>query len=140
MGRPKASLRGKGSKAHVHVRTPDKSRDGMEEVRRAWREAGEPRIDGDSPLALSCRFFFSRPKTHYKADGTLKDWAPYWYTLKKNDLDNLMKLVKDALNLRAYDDDGLICTYAPPPERLYVRLGEHPRTEVMLFPVSKITG
>ena len=55
-------------------------------------------------------------------------------TRRRTDLDNLMKLVCDALNGIAYTDDHLIHSLRG---RLHRRAaGEHPRTEVRITPIT----
>jgi Holliday junction resolvase RusA-like endonuclease len=52
-----------------------------------------------SPLQMNIRFFFPRPKSHYRTGknaGILKDTAPIAFT-SKPDIDNLQKAVMDAL-------------------------------------------
>ena len=60
------------------------------------------------PLAIKCAFFFEPPKSWSKKRRTeAGDLAPYD---QKPDGDNLLKIVKDALNGVAYDDDKRICS------------------------------
>lgn len=60
------------------------------------------------PLAIKCEFFFEPPKSWSKKRRTeAADLAPYD---QKPDGDNLLKIVKDALNGVAYDDDKRICS------------------------------
>lgn len=60
------------------------------------------------PLAIKCTFFFEPPKSWSKKRRTeAADLAPYD---QKPDGDNLLKIVKDALNGVAYDDDKRICS------------------------------
>lgn len=71
-----------------------------------WREAGEPRMP-DVALALDLTIFVERPSGHYTAKGELNatgQRAPRPHR-QKPDLDNVAKLVMDALNGRAYTDD-----------------------------------
>lgn len=77
------------------------------EIRRAWEEAGKPRLPEDVPISLVLRLFVSRPASHYKASGALsaeglRNPQPM---KQKPDVDNAVKLVMDALNKRAYRDD-----------------------------------
>lgn len=138
MGRPKGSARIVGpKKAIVKMHTPKKSREALKVVKEAWEASGCEPFPAETALSLSCRFYFARPQTHYRASGELKDWAPRkWHVSKVNDLDNLMKLVKDGLNDVAFPNDGAIVTYAPSPEKLWVAgIDDEPRTEVLIFPV-----
>lgn len=60
------------------------------------------------PLAIKCAFFFEPPRSWSKKRRTeAADLAPYD---QKPDGDNLLKIVKDALNGVAYDDDKRICS------------------------------
>lgn len=59
------------------------------------------------PTALEIEFCFPRPKKHYNKKG-LKPDAPLFYAIRP-DLDNIEKLVMDALNKVFYRDDCLIC-------------------------------
>lgn len=59
------------------------------------------------PVKLSVKFYFSRPKKHYSYDGSdlkLSKNAPF-YVPKKPDLDNLLKLVMDAIQGVCYAND-----------------------------------
>lgn len=76
------------------------------EIRRAWQEAGSPRLP-DGPLMLAVTLTVARPAGHFKADGTLnatgrRMWMPY---RQKPDIDNAVKLICDALNTLAWHDD-----------------------------------
>lgn len=64
------------------------------------------------PVEMYITFEFKRPKSHYNANGDLKDGgyatpAPRWVT-KKPDLDKLCRAVGDALTHYAYDDDDQV--------------------------------
>jgi Holliday junction resolvase RusA-like endonuclease len=74
-------------------------------IQRAWEDAGHPRIDG--PVRLRVILFTPRPQSHYKADLTLStEGLRYPYpSRQKPDLDNALKLLMDALNGRAWEDD-----------------------------------
>lgn len=65
----------------------------------------------EDPLSLRLRFFFPRPKNHYRSGkhaGELKPGASLWM-VHKPDLDNLAKAVMDALKvLGFFGDDAQI--------------------------------
>ena len=66
----------------------------------------------DGALEVQLIFYFKRPKSHYRTGkyaNKLKATAPMYHTGTK-DLDNLVKFVLDALNKKAYEDDGQICS------------------------------
>lgn len=98
-GRPKFTKKG-------HVYTPSGTALAEKEIRQAWREAGEPRLD-DVALELVVKLYVQRPKLHYKQNGELsKEGLRHPIPRnKKPDVDNALKLVMDALNSRAYRDD-----------------------------------
>lgn len=79
------------------------------------------------PLQLDLRFYFSRPKSHYKTGKNahlLKDNPPEYHT-SRPDIDNLSKFVMDALNKVYWKDDSYIvsCTV----QKMY---SDKPRTEI----------
>ena len=84
------------------------------------------------PLAVSLRFYFSRPKGHYKSGKNshlLKDNVPIHH-ISRPDVDNLTKFVMDAMNKVYWRDDSIIaeCTITK-------RYDNNPRTEIS---ISKI--
>lgn len=95
--RAKVSTRGGFARAYVDKKHPSYA------LKQAIREAftGE-KLQG--PIACNLAFFFGRPKSHTK-----KQRQCHWHT-GKADIDNLQKLVFDALNGIAYDDDKQIAS------------------------------
>ncbi len=89
---------------------PRRSVEYRERVRVAWMQAGRPCFDG-APLAVSARFFFERPASHYGAGRnaqTLKPSAAV--VIPGGDIDNLAKGVLDALQTLAFrDDKQVVC-------------------------------
>jgi len=84
----------------------------------------------EGPLEATLVFYFSRPKNHFrtgKFSHLLKHDSPTWHT-KRKDIDNLIKFVLDALNERAYLDDGQIVAihsykaYTDLEPRVYVHI------------------
>ena len=63
------------------------------------------------PVTIALDFVFARPKIHFgsgKNSGTQKASAPFHH-LKRPDLDNLAKAVKDLLtNMRMWADDSVV--------------------------------
>jgi len=81
------------------------------------------------PLQLDLRFYFTRPKAHYKSGKNahlLKDNPPEYHT-SRPDCDNLCKFVMDALNKIYWKDDSYIVSLTV--QKLY---SENPRTEIEL--------
>ena len=93
--RAKFSTRGGFARAYVDKKHPSHA------LKQAIREAftGE-KLTG--PIGCNLLFHFARPKSH-----TRKQRECGWHT-GKADVDNLAKLVFDALNGIAYDDDKQI--------------------------------
>lgn len=62
------------------------------------------------PLAIAIRFYFTRPKSHFKTGKNshiMKDTAPLWHT-SKPDVDNMAKFLMDSLNKIYWKDDSYI--------------------------------
>lgn len=93
--------------------TPAKTKAAEEAIQWAWH--GKPM---EGPLRVSLRFYFKRPKNCL---ATFKPTRP--------DIDNLVKLVCDALNGLAWKDDGQIVLLEA--YKLYVSCGE-PRIELSI--------
>lgn len=76
-----------------------------QEIRRAWEEAGAPRVEGALKVLVLLRV--TRPQSHFTASGGLsaagrRHAFPF---RQKPDTDNALKLIFDALNSRAWADD-----------------------------------
>lgn len=89
-----------------------------------------PEVPFDFPLFVDLEFHFSRPKNHFGTGSKseiLKANAPEWHT-SKMDVDNLMKLIFDALNKVYWKDDGVIC-------RCHVikKYSDKPRTIIRIY-------
>jgi Holliday junction resolvase RusA-like endonuclease len=76
----------------------------QELIRAIWLASGRPRLEG--PLTATLVFHYARPEAHYRKDGELRSTAPEFPS--RHDVDNLAKLVLDALNGLLYDDDRQI--------------------------------
>jgi crossover junction endodeoxyribonuclease RusA len=103
--RVKAFVRG----GHAGVYTPDSAESWKQAVRlQATTNAPESVVA--HPVRVSLDFFLTRPKAHYKRDGSVKANSPVWHC-KKPDLDNLIKAVTDAITdtQRVWLDDSQIC-------------------------------
>lgn len=93
-GRPRLTRNGR-------TYTPPKTTAYERLVEAEWTIAGRPVLHA-GPFALDATFVFDRPKSHRLARGALRANAP---PLPREDLDNLVKLVCDALNGLAFQDD-----------------------------------
>jgi len=110
-GRPKVAIRGK----FASVYTPKETREAEDSfIAQAIKSKPETPLEG--PLSVSISFFKLKPKSYSKK---IVHWD------KKPDLDNLAKLVLDAMNKIFYQDDAQIV-------ELTCRKGfsDRPRTEV----------
>ena len=85
----------------------------------------------EGALMVQLVFWMPRSKDHYrtgKFSDLLKPNAPEMH-IKKPDGDNLAKLVLDCLEKSGfYKNDSQVCKLQV--EKLYVNIGESPRTEV----------
>ena len=74
-----------------------------------WQGIHQRAAPAAGPIILTLVFEFERPAAHYvgrRKGGELRDDAPRrWHTIKP-DGDNLVKLIKDALNGVAWRDDA----------------------------------
>lgn len=84
-GEPKSKGRPRFSK-HGHAYTPKATREAEVAVLEAWKMSGGQKLNG--PLVMECTFFLG--------------------SKRRKDLDNVGKLVMDALNKKAFDDDDQI--------------------------------
>jgi Holliday junction resolvase RusA-like endonuclease len=62
----------------------------------------------DVPIEITCVFYFRRPKSHF-VDGSLLLNSPLFVT-KVPDIDNIVKLVLDALQGVVYSNDSVVCS------------------------------
>lgn len=119
---PRAGARivGKPPKQFIQFYVPDEAKQHARAIRDAWRAEGHGRFDAHVPLALFAVFVFDRPAGHYGTGRNAAVVKPACLPLKPRgpgstgkdgkrhggDLDNLVKMVKDALSETAYVDDA----------------------------------
>lgn len=103
--RVKAFVRG----GHAGVYTPNSAESWKQSVR-LEAVANAPESLMTHPINVELDFFLSRPKAHYRRDGSVKENTAIWHT-SKPDLDNLIKAVTDAITdtQRVWLDDSQIC-------------------------------
>jgi len=103
--------------AKVHLWNPSKNfcDSFSAAVTQALQAANKSLFDTESvnPVKVTVRFFFPRPKTHFKWDHVhkcmrLRADAPT-FAAKKPDLDNCIKLLLDALQGVCFKNDFLVC-------------------------------
>lgn len=74
------------------------------EIRAIWRENGSPTLTG--AVSVYVNAYVGRPASHFKRDGTLSAKGQRERRcIRRPDVDNIGKLVLDALNKHAWLDD-----------------------------------
>lgn len=107
-GEPTGKGRPRFSRASGRAITPAATRFAENRVYLSWFEAGQPRI-ADGPIAIDVEAVLTRPRGHYRQDGSLNPAGQRSvFPTKTPDVDNLLKLVADALNGNGYRDDAQI--------------------------------
>jgi Holliday junction resolvase RusA-like endonuclease len=125
-GEPVGASRPRATRIGDHARVYMPSKDGIRlealrvlQEREDWHNSAGALFGRGIPLALHAVFYFSRPKSHYgtgrNAD-RLKVSAPFFHTARP-DLDNCVKLLKDALNGLVVHDDSQLAVYAGAEKR-----------------------
>ena len=97
--RPRATSAG----PYVRMYTPKKTMDYENLVRRCFTESGGKMISG--PVCLEAKLYFQMPKSF--SQKKQRELA-YSNCEKKPDIDNVIKIIGDALNGIAYKDDSSI--------------------------------
>jgi Holliday junction resolvase RusA-like endonuclease len=119
-GRPRFSNRGGFVKAY----DPAKSRDAKQHVRYAAKEAMRDLTPLTGALHMRAEFGIMMPKSlERKRNPRPREWR-----VKKPDLDNLLKLVKDACSGVVYLDDNTIVQVSA--RKIQCAQGEAPYTRV----------
>lgn len=104
-----------------------------EPVAVAWVQQTENYTFGDAPVRIAIEFVFERPASHFGTGRNahlLKPSAARFPGKNLGDLDNLTKLVKDALNGVAYLDDSQIVGWLEPNGKRWAAPGERTHTRV----------
>ena len=121
-GRPRFTVAGGRAIAY----TPKATRDYEDLIRQSYIAKHLPCFGQGVPLAVSVTASFSIPKNARKADRLLMLKGEILPT-KKPDLDNIAKIVLDALNGAAYHDDSQVCILRV--EKIY---GEEPSLKISI--------
>ena len=124
--RPKAARRG----GFIQIYTPRETKLYEEHALRSYIETiGKVKLTG--PIEAEVRGVFPVPKSSSKKEQQKMLSGEIDHT-KKPDCDNMGKVVFDALNSVAFDDDSAIC-------RAYIdkRYGENPRVDVRLKELNR---
>jgi len=111
--KPQPKERARVCKGHSY--TPARTLAAERNIRLAWIAAGLTRTPLTRPLKAELCFVFLRPKSRAKLQEK-------WHSIRP-DADNCGKLIFDALNGVAYEDDAQICqiiaskTYTDDPQK-----------------------
>lgn len=88
--------------------TPKPTRAAEKQIATEWMVAGRVRLP-DGPIDLWVTATMPRPARHYRKDGSLSaEGCRHARPTGKPDLDNVVKLIADALNGLAWRDDAQI--------------------------------
>lgn len=120
-GRPRFTRTG-------HAYTPDSTAEYEKRVKLAYKQAGGGKLNGF--ISAGILAVFAVPKSYSKARSAAVLNATF--AAKKPDCDNIAKIILDALNGIAYDDDAQVV-------ELHVgkRYGEADRVTVLLGEVER---
>lgn len=103
-GKPQGKQRPRFSRISKTVYTPTKTAKYEKQIAKAYTESGGKCIPADCYVSVSVSAFFPIPKSYSKKkreDCLERILRPD----KKPDMDNILKVVLDALNKVAYEDD-----------------------------------
>ena len=103
-GKPQGKQRPRFSRISKTVYTPTKTAKYEKQIAKAYTDSGGKCIPADCYVCVSVSAFFPVPKSYSKKkreDCIERILRPD----KKPDMDNIMKVVLDALNKVAYEDD-----------------------------------
>ena len=133
-GEPVAQGRPRFSKVGRYVKTydPAKSREAKRHVRYAAKQVMEDEPPLSGPIHMRAEFGIMMPKSMArKRNPREREWR-----VKKPDLDNLLKTVKDACSKVVYLDDSQIVRITT--EKIQCAQGEAPFTKVSFEEISQI--
>ena len=115
-----------------HAYTPKKTKDYEKLVRESWLTQSGYRFDDEARIAVLAIAYFPIPRAVAKK--RRPDMYGTYYA-HKPDLDNILKIICDALNGVAYKDDAYVILYNA--SKLYVNSDdEMPRVEITLTDVA----
>lgn len=116
----------------VHTYTPLRTELQEEKIALVYRSYyGRFTFDKGIPLLMTIKYFLEIPKKTGKKEREKMVCGELRPVIKKNDVDNVCKLVMDALNGVAYADDSQIV------ELHGIKYwAEEPRTEIIIMPLG----
>jgi Holliday junction resolvase RusA-like endonuclease len=90
-----------------------KTYDQQRHEKNQWIKEALPQITEKlrGQVSVAVKFYLKRPRSHYGTGRNsliLKKLAPDRPTVKRNDIDNMVKILLDCLNDHAYHDDGQV--------------------------------
>jgi Holliday junction resolvase RusA-like endonuclease len=129
-GRPRFSNRGGFVKAY----DPAKSRNGKQHVRYAAKHAMEGEEPLEGPLHMRAEFGIMMPKSLARK----RTPRSREYRVKKPDLDNLIKLVKDGCSGVVYLDDNTVVMVTA--RKIQCAQGEAPFTRVSFEQLEELNA
>lgn len=104
-GEPKGKARPRVTKTHTY--TPQSTAEYEKLVALSYQNEAKGKTFGDKPIYLNINAFFSIPKRTSRKNRELM-MKNKIYATKKPDADNIIKIIADALNGVAYNDDKQI--------------------------------
>lgn len=132
-GPPKGKGRPRFNSQTGRTYTPDGTVSAQERVREAWRDAGSP-VMFDTPVGMVVEVVIRRPQSHLRVNGTLsKAGIEAPWPMRVPDLDNVLKLIGDALNNHCFRDDRQIVQAAA--SRRWARPLEDDHVRVSIWPI-----
>jgi Holliday junction resolvase RusA-like endonuclease len=131
LGEPKAQKRHRHVKMGNFVRQYDPSASDKTDFL-SIVQSNAPKEPFAVPLAVAIRFYFTRPKSHFrtgKNSHVMKNTAPLWHT-SRPDVDNMAKFLMDSLNKIYWKDDSYIADCW-----VIKQYDDKPRTEIEITPL-----
>mgnify|MGYP001030654554 CR=1 FL=1 len=135
-GEPVAQGRPRFSKVGRYVKTydPAKSREAKRHVRYAAKQIMGDELPLSGPIHMRAEFGIMMPKSMArKRSPREREWR-----VKKPDLDNLLKLVKDACSTIVYLDDNLVVQVTA--RKIQCAQGEAPFTRVCFEEIEELNA
>lgn len=97
-------------------------------VKREASKLRQPPIKG--ACYVEATFRFRRPRAHYYSDGTLRTGSPRNVTVRRNDLDKLVRSSLDALSGITFIDDSLVTILTA--KKRYCEEGEEVGADILV--------
>jgi Holliday junction resolvase RusA-like endonuclease len=105
--------------------TPHKTRLAVNEIRNEWIRLGRQKVPDDKPFTIRVNATMLRPDSHTRRDGSAT--RNYRDVPRRPDVDNILKLVLDALQPDCFKDDSA-CQMAT----VCKQYGDHNALEILI--------